>query len=200
MVLSSKFYSDFKTILCMSSFQLLTIGLLAYKSQHLQTYSLLSYTFWVFSVLTQVFYFLVALKDPGYWPIRTQPQLPNSTFVVLVEEHPLADQENIPTVKDECTPSSSINQLSITNLNINSNFNKGENFDDKKTRFCSICLINQALRTRHCRDCGRCVSLYDHHCPWVGNCIGQSNRIYFFWYVFAQCVEIWIAGYVVSDI
>ena len=191
MGLASKSYIDLKTIFCMSSFQVLLICLLMYKSPVLRTYSPLSLTFWVVSIITQVLYFIVAVKDPGFWPLRSQPQPPNSTFIVLVEEHPLSNQENIPTVKDECLPSNSLDQSSAPN--------NPKSLDTKKARFCSSCLITQALRTRHCRDCGRCVSLYDHHCPWVGNCIGQNNRIYFFWYIFVQCFEIWLAGYLVSD-
>ena len=33
-----------------------------------------------------------------------------------------------------------------------------------ETRLCSICLIEQPLRTRHCRKCKKCIALYDHHC------------------------------------
>ena len=195
MLSTSNPYTETKTVLCMSSFRSLSLALLLYQSRYLQTISLFSCTFWSFSLLAQLLYLLVALKDPGFWPVHTKPQNPSSTFVILVEEHPLADQENIPTVKDECSPAN--NPLHISEND--SNYNKSEQLGTKKPRFCSNCLIHQALRTKHCRDCKRCVSLYDHHCPWVGNCVGQNNRIYFFWYIFVQCCEIWIGGYAVSD-
>lgn len=196
MVSTSNIYAEVKTILFMSLFQLLNLVLLAHQSQLLRTFSLFSCVFWITGLITQILYFLVALKDPGFWPVRSKPQQPNNTFVVLVEEHPLADQENIPTIKDDFTPSDSINRGSSIDLNSS----KTENLGNKNIRFCSNCQITQTLRTKHCRDCQRCVNLFDHHCPWVGNCIGQNNRIYFFWYIFFQCCQLWMAGYAVRFI
>lgn len=36
-------------------------------------------------------------------------------------------------------------------------------------KFCTVCNLEQPLRTKHCRSCRKCVATYDHHCPWVGN-------------------------------
>ncbi len=35
-------------------------------------------------------------------------------------------------------------------------------------RYCTICNIEQPIRSKHCKDCQRCVAMYDHHCPWMG--------------------------------
>jgi len=50
--------------------------------------------------------------------------------------------------------------------------------------------MHQPLRTKHCRDCGRCVRTHDHHCPWVGTCVGEGNRLYFYWFLGAQSLEL----------
>ena len=53
-----------------------------------------------------------------------------------------------------------------------------------------VCQMHQPLRTKHCRDCGRCVRTHDHHCPWVGTCVGEGNRVYFFWFLVFQWLEL----------
>lgn len=35
-------------------------------------------------------------------------------------------------------------------------------------RYCTVCNLEQPIRSKHCKSCGRCVALYDHHCPWMG--------------------------------
>lgn len=59
-----------------------------------------------------------------------------------------------------------------------------------KLRYCRTCQMYQPLRTKHCRDCGRCVRTHDHHCPWIGTCVGEGNRLYFYWFLFFQLVEL----------
>lgn len=49
--------------------------------------------------------------------------------------------------------------------------------------FCTVCNLEQTLRSKHCRDCKRCIATYDHHCPWMGTCIGEKNRKDFFIYI-----------------
>jgi len=61
-----------------------------------------------------------------------------------------------------------------------------------RLRFCKVCALHQPLRTKHCRDCGRCVRTHDHHCPWVGTCVGEGNRLYFYWFLVAQFLELLI--------
>jgi hypothetical protein len=181
------FSTRLKTILYLSTFRYLTLAFLTYTSSSLLNIDTFSVLFWLQSSLIQVLYMIVSLKDPGYWPLEGKTEKPESTFIVLIEERPLADQANIPTIKDENTPS---DHQSI-DLSLSSSSKKSL----KNTRYCSTCKFSQPLRTKHCRECGRCINLYDHHCPWVGNCIGQNNRLYFFWYVFFQCSELWVAFY-----
>mmetsp|Transcript_157466 Transcript_157466/g.279283 ORF Transcript_157466/g.279283 Transcript_157466/m.279283 type:complete len:429 (+) Transcript_157466:113-1399(+) len=59
-----------------------------------------------------------------------------------------------------------------------------------KLRYCRICQMHQPLRTKHCRDCGRCVRTHDHHCPWIGTCVGEGNRLYFYWFLLFQLLEL----------
>ena len=61
-----------------------------------------------------------------------------------------------------------------------------------RLRWCKVCEMYQPLRTKHCRDCGRCIRTHDHHCPWVGTCVGEGNRVYFFWFLVAQWLELLI--------
>ena len=45
---------------------------------------------------------------------------------------------------------------------------KIEEFYFAEKRYCTVCNVEQPLRSKHCKDCRRCVALYDHHCPWTG--------------------------------
>ena len=60
-------------------------------------------------------------------------------------------------------------------------------------RFCTVCQVEQPLRTKHCRDCNACVVLHDHHCPWLGSCIGEKNRRVFWWYLLFEAAALWMA-------
>ena len=58
-----------------------------------------------------------------------------------------------------------------------------------ESKYCTICHLEQPLRTKHCRDCDQCVATHDHHCPWIGNCVGERNRARFYIYLVMQCVQ-----------
>lgn len=70
-------------------------------------------------------------------------------------------------------------------------------------RYCTVCNIEQPIRSKHCKDCNRCVAQYDHHCPWVGTiiyhdltlgtCVGEKNHLQFFWFLFFQAIEVFWA-------
>ena len=59
-----------------------------------------------------------------------------------------------------------------------------------ETRYCTVCNMDQPLRTKHCKQCEKCVATYDHHCPWVGNCIGERSRPFFYLFLLFQVVEV----------
>ncbi|KEP64489.1 UNVERIFIED_CONTAM: DHHC zinc finger domain-containing protein [Hammondia hammondi] len=59
-----------------------------------------------------------------------------------------------------------------------------------KLRYCEICAMFQPLRTKHCSHCGRCTRTHDHHCPWIGTCVAEENRVYFYWFLFLQALEL----------
>jgi len=42
------------------------------------------------------------------------------------------------------------------------------------------------LRSKHCRKCQKCIATFDHHCPWLGTCIGEKNKAWFYFYLWAQ--------------
>ena len=54
---------------------------------------------------------------------------------------------------------------------------------------CTVCDIDIPARSKHCKYCDSCVALYNSHCSLAGNCIGQTNRKYFWWYLFFQCLN-----------
>ena len=61
--------------------------------------------------------------------------------------------------------------------------------------YCTVCFIEQPLRSKHCSACERCVSTFDHHCPYLGNCIGERNRCLFYWFILTQLVEVSLGFY-----
>ena len=52
-----------------------------------------------------------------------------------------------------------------------------------ENKYCTVCNIEQPLRTKHCSSCKRCVSTFDHHCPYIGNCVAERNRRLFYFYI-----------------
>lgn len=60
-------------------------------------------------------------------------------------------------------------------------------------KYCSVCTLEQPLRTKHCNQCNSCVATHDHHCPWVGNCIGERNKFYFYIFLWIQLFQV-LAG------
>ncbi|OMJ80404.1 hypothetical protein SteCoe_19359 [Stentor coeruleus] len=60
----------------------------------------------------------------------------------------------------------------------------------KEIRYCTICKIDQPMRTKHCKECGRCIATHDHHCPWLGVCIGEKNKKVFYVYLVFQFFHI----------
>ena len=44
------------------------------------------------------------------------------------------------------------------------------------------------MRSKHCRKCQKCIATFDHHCPWLGTCIGEKNKAWFYFYLWAQLI------------
>lgn len=58
-----------------------------------------------------------------------------------------------------------------------------------EAKYCTMCHLDQPLRTKHCKSCNMCVATHDHHCPWIGNCVGERNKARFYWYLFVQFIQ-----------
>ena len=58
--------------------------------------------------------------------------------------------------------------------------------DASANRYCSICDLEQPLRSKHCTELNRCVRTHDHYCPWISNCVGEWNRPHFLGYLMAE--------------
>ena len=59
-------------------------------------------------------------------------------------------------------------------------------------KYCSICHLEQPLRTKHCEKCDQCVATHDHHCPWIGNCVGERNKARYYYYLVIQLAQLLI--------
>ena len=66
-------------------------------------------------------------------------------------------------------------------------------------KYCTVCNLEQPLRTKHCRSCRRCVSTYDHHCPYLDTCVAEKNHHHFYWYLVFQQVQLAFGLYFVSS-
>lgn len=65
-------------------------------------------------------------------------------------------------------------------------------------RYCTVCNVEQPIRSKHCKDCKRCVAMYDHHCPWTGNCVGEKNHCFFYTFLILQMIQIVLIGQYVN--
>ena len=65
-------------------------------------------------------------------------------------------------------------------------------------KYCTVCNLEQPLRTKHCRSCHRCVATYDHHCPYLDTCVAEKNHHLFFWYLVFQQGQLAFGLYYVS--
>ena len=50
-------------------------------------------------------------------------------------------------------------------------------------KYCTVCHLEQPLRSKHCKSCDQCIATHDHHCPWIGNCVGERNKARFYYYL-----------------
>lgn len=55
-----------------------------------------------------------------------------------------------------------------------------------ENRFCTVCDLEQPIRSKHCPEINRCVRTHDHYCPWIANCVGELNRPHFLGYLMSE--------------
>jgi len=52
-----------------------------------------------------------------------------------------------------------------------------------RATYCSFCRTDVDKSSKHCKSCNRCCINFDHHCKWLNSCIGESNYLFFYWYL-----------------
>ena len=192
-----------------SILHILTIGLFAYTTPDLLNFdSLEIICFWAMVILTNIIFWLVSFKNPGFVcafdlsepvkvadslqvpvPMNSEnyseqfPDHARSEPELMIREEPSGEGEDdeIPEHMS-LVPVSQIQVQQESSAKILS-IHHMRNTLVVEPRYCTICQIEQPIRAKHCRECGKCVALHDHHCTWLGTCIGQDNRFYFYWYL-----------------
>jgi palmitoyltransferase len=131
-------------------------------------------------------YFRTAYRNPGFiTPASDVISADNNVDATLSKGHPkyLSTENDDPSlVASKSQKPSTEKQKIIPDC---------EEIIVFEARFCTVCCLEQPMRSKHCRECGHCVALHDHHCPWLGLCIGEKNRFYFWWYLFFECALLW---------
>lgn len=210
--------TDLKTPVIMFLFQLciLFCMFIASKSlRKLSSASTLSYIF--FNLFSFLIYFLTSQSSPGYITLQDLPiQKKSSTIKACAERSVSFEVEIIQNnEKKASTPSLQTKSKDIKAPSLTYdrspqavNTNRSEHEEEKENtqnhiensniddiqiveiRHCTVCKIDQPIRTKHCRDCGRCVATQDHHCPWLGICVGEKNKKSFYLYLVVQMTQI----------
>lgn len=94
-----------------------------------------------------------------------------------VETNRLGSEDVLPAVINIPVPNPQTQRTLVNASNtkksslrkVNAKNGNGEVFLEK--RYCSICNLDQPIRSKHCKSCMRCVATFDHHCPWIGKSI-----------------------------
>lgn len=133
--------------------------------------------FWMLAVLTLLLYLASATSDPGFIEIGSSSQEAGALIVDV-------ELTAVDTTETEDTAVNITSEPEAMAFHALS--------DEKPTtrdRTCKLCQCVRPLRAKHCVTCKRCVRTHDHHCPWIANCVGESNRVWFFWFVVAQGIQ-----------
>lgn len=213
----SKIDIGLKTQILMFLFQNIMLAVLAAVCPTLQEFNFKTLIFWVFNTFSFLVYFVTTKTSPGFITIqeiniqnRTVPR-DNDIRSVSLEEKSTIKPSQSPKEKGLQVPDPSFEPSPhIVNTNRSENEEEKENTQNNieisnvddiqilEIRHCTICRIDQPLRSKHCRDCGKCVATQDHHCPWLGICIGEKNKKSFYFYLVVQMGQIMWALALVS--
>ena len=144
----------------------------------------------VFLLLTEIFYLLGYMTDPGIIP-RNHPDYikkeKNEEKIVENNNNVNEQEIKINLVQSENKEQNLFNSNPINHENINENINN----DTKEMkprifteRECTTCHIMRPPGASHCGTCDNCVLNFDHHCGFLGNCVGKRNHKYFYLFTF----------------
>ena len=124
---------------------------------------------------------------------------------VSIEHHAGRDSFPQQTEKPPCHQTADSNQTTMHNNQLISRKGESDSTKDKidlesgrppidenqifvERTYCTVCELEQPLRTKHCKTCKRCVRTFDHHCPWIANCVAEKNhRAFYVFIVLTSC-------------
>jgi len=119
--------------------------------------------------------------------------MPSTERVITMRETIPKMESNLTTKKTPQTKAQTAEDTKNINIEIfdpsHKEITAGDTFFVER-RYCTLCNIEQPIRSKHCRSCDKCVARYDHHCPWIGVCVGEKNHQYFYWFLIAHLIEL----------
>jgi hypothetical protein len=207
--------STLKTSLTMFIFQSVLLTLLAFNVEDLQDLTEIPTSlFWLLSSLSFSIYFYTTQSCPGFvtakdlaivvtGKVQSQGKEGKSdSFEIDAKVKPNSFNElkndgvdgqpgsfNQPKIEDHMNTyrSEGDEEKEKTQNNIE---DQVEDIKIIEVRHCTVCRIDQPMRTKHCRECGKCIATHDHHCPWIGVCVGEKNKKRFYCYLVVQLAQL----------
>ena len=73
-------------------------------------------------------------------------------------------------------------KLSTDDFETNKNENKSDESYYIEKRYCTVCNLEQPIRSKHCKECKRCVAMYDHHVIYIFSIKNEGKRKLIFFY------------------